>query len=232
MWRGRMSMLSTGRFASQPGGGGHHPRRVGRGGLPVRPKLPRRKPRSPREGGEWVRWRSKEGGGLSDCHGDGGLGVGWSCLFFSFTFLFAFLSWCAPPSPLCLPRLVGKRSDNPARTDHFGLGRDLVKGGKMGWFPRGQRQTAVMALRAACSGIARELITHTHASLTVQLVSRYRASSLKYLLPASPKILAGVDRVMLSVKAGGNDQTPNTAIAITIWAIGKPGLHSRHYLFQ
>ena len=229
---GRMSALSIGRSASQPGGGGYHPHHVGRGGLPVRPKLPRRKPRSPREGGGVVRWRSKEGGGPSNCHEDGGAGVGWSCLFFSFTFLFAFLSWCALLSPLCLSRLVGKRSDNPARTDHFGLGRDLVKGGKMGWCPRAQRQTAVMALRATCSGIARELITHTHALLTVQLVSRYRVSGLKYLLPASPKILAGVDRVLLSAKAGSNDQTPDTAIAITIWAIGKPGLHSRHYLFQ
>ena len=61
MGRGRMPALSSERHASQPGGRGHHPRHVGRGGLPMRPSLSRQRPRSPREGREWVRRGSRRG---------------------------------------------------------------------------------------------------------------------------------------------------------------------------
>ena len=133
MGRGQMPALSSERPASQPGGGGHHPRHVGRGGLPVRPSLPRQRPRSPREGREWARRRSRRGkreGRLRLLWRRGSRRLGGPV--FSFLFLFAFLSWCAVFFSFCLAELGGRRSGSPARTDHFGLGRDLVKGGKMG----------------------------------------------------------------------------------------------------
>ena len=46
------------------------------------------------------------------------------------------------------------------RSFRFGAGHGL-KAEKWRCCPRGQRQAAAIALRAACSGIARELITHT-----------------------------------------------------------------------
>ena len=69
----------------------------------------------------------------------------------------------------------GTRSGSPARIDHFDLGRDMVKGGKMvAALPQGQRHgpffvfcfescistplhgaRRAMALRAACSGIVK-----------------------------------------------------------------------------
>ena len=105
MGRGRMPALSSERPANQPGGGGHHPRHVGRGGLPTRPRLPRRRPRSPREGREWVRRGSRRGkreGRLRLPWRRGSWRLGGSCLFFSFcslscpgalSFPFVWRSW-------------------------------------------------------------------------------------------------------------------------------------------
>ena len=85
----------------------------------------------------------------ANCGGPHGARVDACAFFFSF----------------CLAELGGRISGSPARTDHFGLRRDLVKGGKMGCCPREQRQAAAMTLWATCSGIVRELIIHTSASL-------------------------------------------------------------------
>ena len=158
-----MPALSSETPASQPGGGGHHPRHVGRRGMPTRPSLPRQRPRLPKEGREWVRWRSRRGKRKadSDCQGDGGVG-GWGAVFSFLIFLVCFLVLVHLFLFLCLAELGG-RSGSPARTDHSGPVRDLVKGGKLGCCPRGQRQAVAIALRATCSGVARELITH-HSS--------------------------------------------------------------------
>ena len=78
-------------------------------------------------------WRSRRPGGkISRC-----FVFSFSCFFFSF----AWRIWGEGDKGALLGSSV------------FGLGQDLVKGGKM--------VTAAMALRAACSGIGKYKITHT-----------------------------------------------------------------------
>ena len=99
----------------------------------MRPNLPRQRPRLPREGkgmGEAEVEEREEGGPAQTAIEAGSRRLGGPV--FSFLFLFAFLSWCAVFFSFCLAELGGRRSGSPARTDHFGLGRDLIKGGKMG----------------------------------------------------------------------------------------------------
>ena len=89
----------------QKGGGGHHPRHVERGGLPMRPSLRRQRPRQLKEGREWVRqrstWRREGRLRLPWRRGSRGLGA------LSF-FYFLFLSLLSCPGALFSFPFVGR----------------------------------------------------------------------------------------------------------------------------
>ena len=118
------------------------------------PSPPRREkgaeaPQLPRGMERWARWGPKRGSNPARrvwrSRGPGGE--------ISLCFLFL-VCRCGFFFFLCLAELGEKAIREPIILSVFGRGRDSVKGGKMGCCPRGQRQAAAIALRAACSGIA------------------------------------------------------------------------------